>query len=88
METKSRLRLVDGRLIGKGRGESYAVGTFTLPSAAKLRVAAAAVHRPGRLRLGIVEGDVRALHWGIRQPRRAIPGRLVVQHAGDGRARG
>ncbi|GJD92404.1 hypothetical protein BHAOGJBA_5958 [Methylobacterium hispanicum] len=61
-ETQARLRIVDGRLVREGSAESYAVGTLTLPSLAELRTAAAGVHRPGRLRLSIVEGDARALH--------------------------
>lgn len=61
-ETRARLRLVDDRLIREGTGESFAVGTLTMPSIAELRAAAADVRRPGRLRLSIVEGDVRAMH--------------------------
>ncbi|GAB6841732.1 hypothetical protein HNR00_004767 [Methylorubrum rhodinum] len=61
-ETQARLCIVDGRLVHEGSGESYAVGTLTLPSLAELRTAAAGVHRPGRLRLSIVEGDARDLH--------------------------
>ena len=61
-ETQARLRMVDGRLVREGMGESFAVGTLTLPSLAELRAQAAAVHHPGRLRLSIVEGDVRAMH--------------------------
>lgn len=61
-KTQARLRIVDGRLVREGSDESYAVGTLTLPSLAELRTAAAGVHRPGRLRLSIVEGDARALH--------------------------
>jgi hypothetical protein len=61
-KTQARLRLVDGRLAREGSGESYAVGTLTLPSLAELRTAVAGVDRPGRLRFCIVEGDARALH--------------------------
>lgn len=61
-ETRARLRVVDDRLIREGTGESFAVGTLTMPSVAELRAAAADVRRPGRLRLSIVEGDVRAMH--------------------------
>ncbi|GJE42183.1 hypothetical protein [Methylobacterium soli] len=60
--TKAQLRMVDGRLVRPATGESFEVGALTLPSLAELRAAAAAVHHPGRLRLSIVEGDVRALH--------------------------
>ncbi|SFM08452.1 hypothetical protein [Methylorubrum salsuginis] len=61
-ETQARLRIVDGRLIHQTTGESFAVGALTLPSVAELRAAAADVRRPGRLRLSVVEGDVRAMH--------------------------
>ncbi|MGF3026631.1 hypothetical protein ACQVP2_27900 [Methylobacterium aquaticum] len=61
-ETQARLRVIDGRLVREGTDESYATGTLTLPSLAELRVAAVGVQRPGRLRLSIVEGDVRAMH--------------------------
>ena len=55
--TRARLQVRDGRLLGD---RSAAVGRFSLPSLAKLR--AAAPPRQGRSRLGIVEGDVRAMH--------------------------
>ena len=64
-ETQSRLSVIDGRLHSPGTDRTYAVGTLTLPSLAELRSAAGAVRRSGRLRLSIVEGDVRAMH---RQP--------------------
>lgn len=61
-ETQARLRLIDGRLVREGTDETFAVGTLTLPSLAELRKMATSVERPGRLRLTIVEGDVRAMH--------------------------
>lgn len=61
-ETLARLSVVDGRLVRTGAGHSYAVGTLSLPSLAELRAAAAAITLPGRLRLSIAEGDVRAMH--------------------------
>lgn len=61
-ETQARLRVVDGRLVNRETGERFAVGTLTLPSLAGLRIAARSARRPGRLRLSIVEGDVRAMH--------------------------
>ncbi|TXM97745.1 hypothetical protein FV242_30800 [Methylobacterium sp. WL64] len=61
-ETRARLCMVGDRLIREGTGESFGVGTLTLTSVAELRAAVAAVHRPGRLKLSIIEGDVRALH--------------------------
>lgn len=60
--TQTRLGVRDGRLVNKSTGESFAVGRLTLPSLSELRVAAATVKRSGRLRLSIVEGDVRAMH--------------------------
>ena len=45
-----------------GTDRSYAVGTLTLPSLAELRSRASEVSWPGRLRLSIAEGDVRAMH--------------------------
>ncbi|MGT2481228.1 hypothetical protein ACU4GR_25860 [Methylobacterium oryzae CBMB20] len=61
-KTRAQLRVLDGRLVRGDTGESFAVGALTLPSLAELRAAAARVQRPGRLRLSIVEGDVRAMH--------------------------
>ncbi|KMO36293.1 hypothetical protein VQ02_15915 [Methylobacterium variabile] len=64
-QTQERLHLAEGRLVRPDTGESFAAGTLTLPSLAELRAAAAAAaaaRRPGRQRLSIVEGDVRALH--------------------------
>jgi hypothetical protein len=60
--TQAQLRVLDGRLVRGDMGESFAVGTLTLPSLAELRATAARVQRPGRLRLSVVEGDVRAMH--------------------------
>lgn len=61
-ETRDALSVVDGRLHAHGRDRGVAVGTLTLPSLAELRAEAAAVAGGGRLRLSIVEGDVRAMH--------------------------
>ena len=60
-ETRDALSAVDGCLHAQGRDCGVAVGTLTLPSLAELR-AEAAVPGAGRLRLSIVEGDVRAMH--------------------------
>ena len=59
-ETQARLAVVDGRLQGGERG--YAVGTLTLPSLAELRSETAYFQPNGRLKLSIVEGDVRTMH--------------------------
>ncbi len=61
-ETRDALSAVDGRLHAQGRDCGVAVGMLTLPSLAELRAEAAAVPGAGRLRLSIVEGDVRAMH--------------------------
>ncbi len=61
-ETQARLRVVDGRLRQPETHKSFSVGTLTLPSLADLRAATANVKRSDRLRLSIVEGDVRAMH--------------------------
>ncbi|TXN75523.1 hypothetical protein FV228_03630 [Methylobacterium sp. WL18] len=64
-ETQARLSVIDGRLHSHGTDRTYRIGTLTLPSLAELRTTASAVRQPGRPRLSIVEGDVRAMH---RQP--------------------
>ena len=61
-DTQRRLSVVDGRLYCVGAPYSPAVGTLTLPSLAELRTRAAEVALPGKLRLSIVEGDIRAMH--------------------------
>ncbi|ACA16009.1 conserved hypothetical protein [Methylobacterium sp. 4-46] len=61
-ETKRRLSVVDGRLRSDAKQRSYAVGVLELPALSELRTRAQAIGRQGRLRLSIVEGDVRALH--------------------------
>ena len=60
--TQAKLAIVDGRLRHVAAGQSRAVGTLTLPSLADLRGQVGAGVLPGRLRLRIVEGDVRAMH--------------------------
>ena len=53
-DTQARLRVVDDRLVHEATGETFAVGTLTLPSLAELRKAAASVARSSRLQLFIV----------------------------------
>lgn len=60
--TQARLSVIDGRLRCAGTDRSYAVGAFSMPSLSELRSRAGAVDRPGRPKLTIVEGDVRAMH--------------------------
>lgn len=61
-ETQARLHMIEGHLVREDTRESFAVGTLTLPSLSELRTAAAGVQGRSRLRLGIIEGDVRAMH--------------------------
>lgn len=61
-EVQARLSVIDGRLNSSGTDRTYGVGDFTLPSLAELRAAAGDERHPGRLRLSIAEGDVRAMH--------------------------
>lgn len=61
-DTKRRLSVVDGQLRSSATQRSYAAGTLELPALSELRARAQAVGRRGRLRLSIIEGDVRAMH--------------------------
>jgi hypothetical protein len=61
-QTQARLRVVDGRLVPEGGGPGHAVGELELVSLDALRARVRAVTVPGRLTLGIVEGDVRRMH--------------------------
>lgn len=61
-ETQARLRVVDGRLIPEGSGSAHALGELELVPLDALRARARDVTVPGRLTLGIVEGDVRRMH--------------------------
>ncbi|MBS0512917.1 MAG: hypothetical protein JSR42_17255 [Proteobacteria bacterium] len=61
--TKSRLEVVGDRLRSKVNGKDYGIGQFELVSLASLRERArSAGPRPGRLKMSIVQGDVRRLH--------------------------
>ena len=86
-ETRDKLSLVDGRIRNLATDRNYAVGTLKLPSLEKLRSEARDVQRRGRSTLSIVQGDVRAMPLEVREPQRAVPGRLAVQHAGNDRSR-
>ncbi len=61
-ETQARLRISEARLVQERTGDRFAIGTLTLPSVAELRASALGLCRPGRPRLSIAEGDVRAMH--------------------------
>lgn len=61
-ETRARLRVENGRLLNEKDATSYAVGELELPTLEELRERSAASPLPGRLSLGVLEGDVRALH--------------------------
>lgn len=66
-ETRQRLEVRDDRLFSKVNGQSYRIGTFELVSLATLRERAGSGPAvPGPLRVGTIQGDVRALH---RMPR-------------------
>lgn len=61
-ETQARLRVENGRLLNERDGTSHAVGELELPSLSELRGRSSASPLPGRLTLGVLEGDVRKLH--------------------------
>ena len=60
--TKARLRVENGRLHSDASKRSAAVGQLELVSLAELRERTRNVAPSGSLRLGIVQGDVRAMH--------------------------
>lgn len=62
VETQIRLSVVEGRLQAPSSIRGRAIGAFSMPSLVELRASVAAVRRPGRLQLSIVEGDVRDMH--------------------------
>lgn len=63
-ETRSRLRVVDGRLQSTHGTRSFGVGVLETPSLAELRLRARAVmeRSTGRLKVSCVSGDVRRMH--------------------------
>ena len=61
-KTQAMLRVENGRLVPEGGGSGYAVGELDFVSLAALRDRARDATVPGRLTLGIVEGDVRQMH--------------------------
>jgi hypothetical protein len=61
-ETQARLRVEVGDLVNELDGTRHAVGRLELVSLGELRERAAGISLPGRLSLGVVEGDVRQLH--------------------------
>ena len=61
-ETREKLEVRDGRLVSHVNGRSYGIGTLELVSLADLRAAVTEIPANGRLRVGNVSGDVRALH--------------------------
>ena len=60
--TRARLSVEDRHLRSLENGRRWAIGTLELISLAELRARARDVAVPGRLTLGIVEGDVRQMH--------------------------
>ena len=68
-ETKARLEVVNGRLLSRTNGESYAIGDLKLLSLCDLRAAAKSAGKPsGRPKMSVVRGDVRQMH---RAPKNA-----------------
>jgi hypothetical protein len=62
-ETQARLEAADGRLRSLVNGASYGIGTLELVALHDLRARAKAAGGPaGRLRMQVIEGDVRQLH--------------------------
>ncbi len=62
-KTRQQLEVVDGRLRSKVNGKSYGIGELELVSLKTLRERVnARSGLPGRLKVSIVRGDVRAMH--------------------------
>jgi hypothetical protein len=62
-ETRARLTVMDGRLVSRTNGESYAVGELELASLHALRERGMTAGKlQGRLRTSVVTGDVRRMH--------------------------
>jgi hypothetical protein len=65
-ETRAKLKVEDGRLRSLINLKSYGIGNLELVSLQELReTAKAAGDLPGRLKVGVVTGDVRALHRSL-----------------------
>lgn len=65
-ETRTRLRVDDGRLFSDANSASYGVGVFSLPSLGDLRRESALKPIPvGRLSVSSISGDVRSLHRAV-----------------------
>lgn len=60
--TQERLAIRNGRLCSAASAQSYAVGQLELVSLNDLRARSRDIALPERLRLGVVEGNVRHLH--------------------------
>lgn len=66
-ETRSRLKVVDGRLHSQVNGESYVTGDLELISLENLREKAkSGGGLPGRIRTNVVTGDVRSMHRSFK----------------------
>ncbi len=62
-QTRQRLEVTDGKLKSKVNGRSFGVGELELISLQRLRERVnAGASLPGRLRVGVVRGDVREMH--------------------------
>jgi hypothetical protein len=62
LDTKAKLFVERGRLHSRVSSKSYGIGSLELVSLENLRDRAAAIRRPGRIKVSIVEGDARQLH--------------------------
>jgi len=66
-ETCSRLRIEGNHLFSPANGRKYAIGRLELPSLAELRDRAKPSRRKGdRIRVEVIQGDVRKLHQDPR----------------------
>jgi len=62
-QTRLQLEVANGRLRSKVNGESYGIGELELVSLKSLRERVnAGTSLPGRLKVGVVRGDVREMH--------------------------
>lgn len=62
--TRAKLKVRSGKLTSLVSGMSYRTGLLELASLADLRNQARSAHaEPGRLRVSLISGDVRDMHW-------------------------
>src|ERR1700730_9659392 len=62
--TRAKLKVRSGKLISLVNGVSYSTGLLELASLSDLRNQVRSVNaESGRLRLSLISGDVREMHW-------------------------